>query len=122
MPVLARTLETLGLSTILVTNKPFWAERVGVPRTLAVELGMRNPKVRVNGIHPGPVMFPPDTSETERQQLIESTITKSGNCPEIIAQAVEFLIHNSVVTGVCLPVDGGRSVYASEATSRSRPI
>ena len=37
MPVLARTLEAAGLSTVLVTNMPFWAERVGVPRTLAVE-------------------------------------------------------------------------------------
>lgn len=37
MPVLARTVEALGLSTILVTNMPFWTEAVGVPRTLAVE-------------------------------------------------------------------------------------
>ena len=27
----------MGLSTILVTNMPFWAEAVGVPRTLAIE-------------------------------------------------------------------------------------
>lgn len=37
MPVLARTLESAGLSTVLVTNMPFWAEKIGVPRTLAVE-------------------------------------------------------------------------------------
>ena len=37
MPVLARTLEAAGLSTIMVTPMPCWAERVGVPRTLAVE-------------------------------------------------------------------------------------
>lgn len=37
MPVLARTFEKAGLSTILVTNMPFWAERVGAPRALAVE-------------------------------------------------------------------------------------
>jgi hypothetical protein len=37
VPVLARTLEKAGLSTILVTNMPFWAEKIGVPRTLAVE-------------------------------------------------------------------------------------
>ena len=37
MPVLARTLESAGFSTILVTNMPFWAEKVGTPRTLAVE-------------------------------------------------------------------------------------
>ena len=37
VPVLARTLELAGLSTLLVTNMPIWAERIGVPRTLAVE-------------------------------------------------------------------------------------
>jgi len=37
VPVLARTLEAAGLSTILVTMMPYWAEKVGVPRTLAVE-------------------------------------------------------------------------------------
>ena len=37
MPVLARTLEAAGLSTVLVTMMPFWAEKIGVPRTLAVE-------------------------------------------------------------------------------------
>ena len=37
MPVLARILEEAGLSTILVTNMPFWVETIGVPRTLAVE-------------------------------------------------------------------------------------
>lgn len=37
MPVLARTIEAAGLSTIMVTMMPFWAEKVGVPRTLAVE-------------------------------------------------------------------------------------
>lgn len=30
MPVLARTLEATGLSTILVTPMPFWAEKIGV--------------------------------------------------------------------------------------------
>jgi D-proline reductase (dithiol) PrdB len=35
--VLARILEAAGLSTVLVTNMPFWAEKTGVPRTLAVE-------------------------------------------------------------------------------------
>jgi len=35
--VLARTLEAAGLATILVTMMPYWAEKVGAPRTLAVE-------------------------------------------------------------------------------------
>lgn len=35
--MLARTLESAGLATLLVTMMPFWAEKIGVPRTLAVE-------------------------------------------------------------------------------------
>jgi D-proline reductase (dithiol) PrdB len=35
--VLARTLEAHGLATLLVTNMPYWAEKIGVPRTLAVQ-------------------------------------------------------------------------------------
>jgi len=34
--------------------------------------------------------------------------------PRNIAQAVLFFIDNDFVTGVCLPVDGGRTVYARE--------
>ena len=35
--MLARIIEAAGLATVLVTNMPFWVEKVGVPRTLAVE-------------------------------------------------------------------------------------
>ncbi len=35
--MLARLFEAAGFSTILVTMMPFWSEKVGVPRTLAVE-------------------------------------------------------------------------------------
>jgi hypothetical protein len=37
VPVLARSLEKAGFSTILVTMMPYWAEKIGTPRTLAVE-------------------------------------------------------------------------------------
>lgn len=35
--MLARTLEAAGLATVLVTMMPYWAEKVGAPRALAVE-------------------------------------------------------------------------------------
>jgi len=35
--VLARTFEAEGISTIMVTMMPYWAERIGTPRSLAVE-------------------------------------------------------------------------------------
>jgi pteridine reductase len=84
-------------------------------RMLAVELAARNPKVRVNCIHPGPVLFPPDLSPADRQQLIDATLVKAAGSPESITRAVRFFIESPFVTGVCLPVDGGRSIFAGEA-------
>ncbi len=80
-------------------------------RCLAVELGSRNPKVRVNCILPGPVMLPPDLADAERKQAIDATLVKREGRPENIAQAVLALIENDFITGVCLPVDGGRTIY-----------
>jgi pteridine reductase len=80
-------------------------------RSLAVELGSRNPKVRVNCILPGPVMLPPDLPEAERKQAIDATLVKREGRPENIAQAVLSLIENDFITGVCLPVDGGRTIF-----------
>ena len=84
-------------------------------RSLAVELGTRNPNVRVNCILPGPVLLPPDLSEAERRQAINATLVKREGRPENIAQAVLFFLDNDFVTGVCLPVDGGRTVFAPDS-------
>ncbi len=83
-------------------------------RSLAVELGTRNPRVRVNCVLPGPVLLPPDLPEAERRQAIDATLVKREGRPENIASAVLFLIENDFITGASIPVDGGRTVYAPE--------
>jgi pteridine reductase len=82
---------------------------------MAVELGTRNPKVRVNCILPGPVLLPPDLPAAERQLAIDATLVKREGSPHNIALAVLHFIDNDFVTGACLPVDGGRSVYAVDS-------
>jgi pteridine reductase len=84
-------------------------------RVLAVELGTRNPRVRVNCILPGPVFLPPDLPPEEREQAINATLVKREGTPHHVAQAVLHFIENDFVTGVCLPVDGGRTVYATDS-------
>jgi pteridine reductase len=84
-------------------------------RCLAVELGMRNPRVRVNCILPGPVLLPPDLPEAERRQAIDATLVKREGRPENIAQTVLHFIDNDYVTGACLAVDGGRTIYAPDS-------
>jgi pteridine reductase len=79
-------------------------------RSLAVELAARNPRVRVNAILPGPVMLPADLPEAERAASIAGTLVKREGSPQHIADAVAFLLENDFITGVCLPVDGGRTL------------
>jgi pteridine reductase len=57
-------------------------------------------------------MFPDDMSAEEKEATREATLVKQADCPESMARAVQFLIENDFVTGVCLPVDGGRSIFA----------
>jgi len=81
-----------------------------ITRAMAVELARRNPAVRVNCILPGPVMLPPDLSPDERREAIAGTLLRREGRPEHVGHAVIFLVENDFVTGVCLPVDGGRTI------------
>lgn len=85
----------------------------GLTRVFAVELGTRNPNVRVNAVLPGPVMLPPEVGATERDEVIAGTLVKREGGPAHIAAAVLHFLDNDFVTGTCLPVDGGRSVFAN---------
>lgn len=83
-------------------------------RTLAVELARRNPRVRVNAILPGPVLLPDDMSPSERAASIAGTLLQREGTPQDVARAVAFLLESDFVTGVCLPVDGGRSIFSGD--------
>jgi pteridine reductase len=82
----------------------------GLTRSLARELG---PEVRVNGIAPGPVLWPEDGSfdELARQRVISHTLLKRAGEPDDIASAAYYLIAEALyVTGQIIAVDGGRSI------------
>ena len=83
-------------------------------RSLAVELAHRNPRIRVNCIQPGPVLLADDVSDEYRAKVATSTLVGKVGTAEHIAHAARFLCENDFVTGICLPVDGGRSIYAPD--------
>jgi pteridine reductase len=78
-------------------------------RSLARELA---PEIRVNGIAPGPVMWPDGDLEPEvKQEIMERTALKRMGTPEDVARAAVFFAQDApYVTGQILAVDGGRSV------------
>ena len=67
------------------------------------------PEIQVNGIAPGPILFPKGIGAAERRGAIEKTLLKRIGSPADIARSVLFLAEGSdFVTGAILPVDGGR--------------
>jgi pteridine reductase len=79
-------------------------------RTFAIELAARNPRVCVNAVLPGPVMLPAELPAAERAAAIAGTLVQREGSPAHVADAVLFLLRNDFVTGICLPVDGGRTI------------
>jgi pteridine reductase len=78
-------------------------------RALARELG---PEIRVNGIAPGPVMWPEGgVDEALKDEIIHKTALRRLGSPQDVAQAAVFFATAApFVTGQILAVDGGRSL------------
>jgi pteridine reductase len=78
-------------------------------RSLARELG---PEVRVNGIAPGPVLWPEQAMDQELQrEIIGKTALKRQGNPTDIARTALFLAKDApYITGQIIAVDGGRSI------------
>lgn len=89
-----------------------------IVRSMAVELATRNPAVRVNGILPGPVMLDPSISDQEAEQIRRACLLQRHGQPEHVAQAAYFLARHEFITGVSLPVDGGRTIWSGYDTDR----
>lgn len=85
---------------------------VALTRALAAELG---PEVRVNGLSPGPILWPEDerwNDELARQRIVNQTLLKRVGEPDDIARATRFLVYDApYISGQILAVDGGRSLH-----------
>lgn len=77
---------------------------IALTRSLAIELA---PKIRVVSIAPGFIETGEDISE--KMPLSKIPLRKYGNINHIL-QTVDFIIKNDYLTGVTIPVDGGRSL------------
>jgi pteridine reductase len=77
-------------------------------RSLARELG---PAIRVNGIAPGPVLWPEsDMAEELKQEIIGKTVLQRHGTPQDVARTALFLAKDApYITGQIIAVDGGRS-------------
>ena len=84
------------------------AALIGATRALALELA---PKVRVNGVSPGAILWPENGAETTLQSTLMSRtpLARTGSAEEV-AEAVRWLLQEATyLTGEILALDGGRT-------------
>lgn len=88
------------------------ASIVTLTQSLAIELAARNPRVRVNAVLPGPIQLAEGISPQRREKILQDCLLKREGSADDLAHAIVFLATSPFVTGVCLPVDGGRTIWA----------
>jgi pteridine reductase len=91
----------------------YFAYSVSKAALIAVNRGMAKayaPAIQVNGIAPGPVLFPDHYTEEQKQSAIERTLLKRAGLPSDVVNAVVFLVENDYITGEIIHVDGGRHI------------
>jgi NAD(P)-dependent dehydrogenase (short-subunit alcohol dehydrogenase family) len=84
----------------LSRNGLWWATR-----TLAQALA---PRIRVNGVGPGPTLPSIHQTDEEFAAEAEGTLLQRSGDPEAVADAVLWLIDAALVTGQMIAVDGGQ--------------
>ena len=66
------------------------------------------PEIHVNAIAPGIVLPSPPESTIDVQKGMERSLLQRMGSPQDVVQAVDYFLHGDFLTGVVLPVDGGR--------------
>jgi len=81
-------------------------------RTLAQALA---PRIRVNGIGPGPTLPSPRQSQEQLERQWSAMPLGRGTTPEEIAAAVRFILAAPAMTGQMIALDGGQHLQWSPA-------
>jgi len=66
------------------------------------------PRIRVNGIGPGPAMRNARQSPQDFAKQIKGTILGRGTSPEEICAALHFILASPAMTGQMIALDGGQ--------------
>ncbi|WP_426958561.1 SDR family oxidoreductase [Muricoccus radiodurans] len=87
-------------------------------QTMALALA---PRIRVNGIGPGPTIASPRQTPEQFRAQCESTPLRHGSSPEEVARAVIAILSLPAMTGQVIALDGGQHLQWSPARQAGGP-
>lgn len=98
-----------------VSKSALWT----LTQTMALALA---PKVRVNGIGPGPTLKNVRQSEEDFARQWSETPLRRQVMPDEIADAVRFIVHAPSMTGQMIALDGGQHLGWAQASNLRPPV
>jgi NAD(P)-dependent dehydrogenase (short-subunit alcohol dehydrogenase family) len=87
-------------------------------RTLALALA---PRIRVNGIGPGPTLRNVRQTEAQFQRQLDSVPLQRGASSKEVARAVRFIVDSPSMTGQMIALDGGQHLGWGQPPSGAEP-
>ena len=87
-------------------------------QTMALALA---PRIRVNGIGPGPALPSPRQSDAQFSRQQQMMPLRRGTAPEEIAAGVQFILAAPALTGQMIALDGGQHLGWAQPGDRAPP-
>jgi NAD(P)-dependent dehydrogenase (short-subunit alcohol dehydrogenase family) len=87
-------------------------------QTMALALA---PRIRVNGIGPGPTLPSPRQSAAQFERQCAALPLRRGTTPDEIAAAIRFILAAPAMTGQMIALDGGQHLGWAQEASRPPP-
>lgn len=98
-----------------LTKAGLWA----LTRTMALALA---PRIRVNGIGPGPTLPSPRQSRAQFDRQAGMMPLGRGTAPAEVAEAVEFILRAPAMTGQMIALDGGQHLGWAQPPGGATPM
>ena len=98
-----------------LTKAGLWA----LTRTMALALA---PRIRVNGIGPGPTLPSPRQSRAQFDRQAGMMPLGRGTAPAEVAEAVEFILRTPAMTGQMIALDGGQHLGWAQPPGGATPV
>ena len=101
-------IASLGGIQNWVNYMPYGISKAGIIKLTYLLAKRLAPKIRVNAIAPGTIIIKDEEPGTPEKTPVEKIPLKKYGSPDDIIEAVKFLINSAYITGLVIPVDGGR--------------
>jgi pteridine reductase len=106
--VIVQLSDHLAFESIFPTLIPHQVTKAALTQLVRTTASALAPRVRVNAVAPGLVLPPDDLADDAIERFLRDVPMGRSGSPHDVAQAVHFLVDAPYVTGIVLPVDGGR--------------